>query len=454
MEFIKNTFSNSTHRFTLFGRSVSKISIFILMTFFLLLQKEANSQTHSNITIGTTATTTTGGWSGSGTSIDPYKFTPTATTSYILNTDLEAKLNSANGYVLITTQISPTGTTVAGTGTVIFSTGITGTSTNSSDKTFTITANSNITINTSCILSLTTNTDAASSKANYSYKVTNLDFTSATGNIVINSPIKTIPQSTSYAAKGANGGNVKLTTTIGTITVASSGSIETNGQQNTNTVDYFVDTRPFKYPGGDGGNITLNGIGGIAISGTVTTYGGIEYLSNYIGSYPGSVTVNTNNVSTTGYFGQTAATTFYAGNFIKKGTGIFEIYSLTFGGRSLANDSVYNAYDTVYAGTLKLMAANALTTIGGVSKFADLYVTGGTAAGGGIFDLGGFNQTVGTISGDGTITSSSGTPTLSLSYNNNKKTTLISTFSGLLTGSLALYKDYTQNTNSNYQVNI
>ena len=451
MKFIKNTSFSLNHRFTLLGRGVSKISIFILITLFVLLQKEAISQTHSNITISTSANSG-GAWSGTGTISDPYKFTPTTATSNILNTDLQTKLN-ANGYVLITTQISPTGTTVSA-GTVIFSTAITGTSTNSSEKTFTITANSTITINTSSNLIMTTSTDAASSQANYSYKVTKLDFTSATGDIVINAPISTIPASTSFAANGAAGGNITLTA-AGIINVAAAGSIQTNGQQNTNGTYHDVAGASKAWSGGYGGNIILNGTGGITIAGLIEAKSGADVLgtSGYEFTYPGSLTVNTNAI--TALNGQTTNTKMSVGNFIKKGTGNFQIYNVGYGGRSLANDSTYNAYDTIYSGKLILMDANALTTtsISGASVFADLVVTSP-----GIFELNGFSQSLGTISGNGTTTSSSGTPTLTLTYNNNKRitagSTLFTTYSGLISGSLSINKTFTQNSNGNYQASV
>ena len=290
MKFIKNTSFSLNHRFTLLGRGVSKISLFILITLFVLLQKEANSQVHSNITISASANSG-GAWTGTGTITDPHKFTPTAATSNILNSDLQTKLNSTNGYVLITTQISATGTTVSA-GTVVFSTAITGTSTNSSEKVFTITANSTITINASSNLSMTTSTDAASSKANYSYKVTKLDFTSATGGIVINSPISTIPASTSYASNGATGGDITLTA-AGIINVVSTGAIQANGQQNTNGTYRDVGGAQKAWSGGYGGNIILNGIGGITVAGLIEAKAGADVLgtSGYEFTYPGSLTV-------------------------------------------------------------------------------------------------------------------------------------------------------------------
>ena len=127
----------------------------------LLVTTVVQSQLFSNITINTSATAN-GTWTGSGTLASPWLFTPTATTSNILNTDLNTKLSS--GHVKIVTNYS-TGTGTSGFGTVTFASAVTGTSANSTDKTFTIIAQNTITISASLILN--SNTDAA----NNTYKI-------------------------------------------------------------------------------------------------------------------------------------------------------------------------------------------------------------------------------------------------------------------------------------------
>jgi autotransporter-associated beta strand protein len=459
MKIIKTLTYKLNQRFSLIGHALLKIS-FLVLVFTLIMHQSINAQTYySNITVGTssgTITTTTGGsWTfvagSNGSSSNPWVFTPNASTAFISQSDLQSKLNTTggNGNVTITTTMS-SGTS-SNTGTVIFTSTITGTSATTSVQTFKITANSTITINTGSALALTTNTDAT----NNTYKVTNIDFTSTIGDIVINSPIQTIPAATSAAANGTTGGNVTLTA-AGVINVTSTGAIQTNGQQNTNGAYHDVGGSQKAWSGGYGGNIILNGTGGISLAGVINASAGVDVLNTggYEYTYPGSLTVNTNATSTN--IGQTSATnTIYIGNLVKKGTGTFQVYAVGYGGRSLANDSTYNSYDTVYSGMLQLMAANALTTrnITGSAAFADLVVTSP-----GTFELNGFSQSLGTISGNGTTTSSSGNPTLTLTYNNNKRitvgSTLFTTYSGLISGSLSINKNFSQNSAGNYQSSV
>jgi autotransporter-associated beta strand protein len=93
----------------------------------------------------------------------------------------------------------------------------------------------------------------------------------------------------------------------------------------------------------------------------------------------------------------------------------------------LSASNTYSGGTIVDAGTVALGTNNALLSTGALT------VTG-TGGPGGTFDMAGFNQTVGTLSdggtNTGTVTSSSGTPTLTL---NNA-----STFSGTISGGLAL----------------
>ena len=92
------------------SKGVYKLLAIFILSFFVL-SPELNAQyLHSNITINTTATSG-GAWAGSGTDASPYIFTPTAATSNILNTELQTKLNAANGNVIINTQYTA-GTTI------------------------------------------------------------------------------------------------------------------------------------------------------------------------------------------------------------------------------------------------------------------------------------------------------------------------------------------------------
>ncbi len=119
----------------------------------------------------------------------------------------------------------------------------------------------------------------------------------------------------------------------------------------------------------------------------------------------GTLTAGGGNTSTT-FSGVMSET----GNFVKAGTGI-----TTFSGVN-----TYTGTTTVSAGTLRLGVANALNS-----------ATAITVAGGAIFDLNNFSDTVGSVAGAGSITLGSGT--LTAGWDNTS-----TTFSGVIseTGSL------------------
>jgi fibronectin-binding autotransporter adhesin len=86
--------------------------------------------------------------------------------------------------------------------------------------------------------------------------------------------------------------------------------------------------------------------------------------------------------------------------------------------------NTYAGATTVSGGTLKAGIANAIATTSALA-----------VSSGATFDLGGFNQQVGALSGSGTVTTTSGAPTLTVSQTTN------STFNGALSGTgLALNK--------------
>ena len=65
MELFKHIYHYLNNRFGLMERSVSKISVYILLVVFSFIQKDSNAQTQSNITISTSVTSG-GVWSGNG----------------------------------------------------------------------------------------------------------------------------------------------------------------------------------------------------------------------------------------------------------------------------------------------------------------------------------------------------------------------------------------------------
>ena len=401
-----------------------KWKIFILAFFMIGLNQIVFAQTNqSNITISTSPNSN-GAWTGAGTIASPFIFTPTALNSNILSTDLVTKLNT--GYVTINTAY--TGGTV-GAGTIVFSTPITSTSSLTTARKFVINAYGNITVSNAITLSTT------NAVGNENYLSSSIEFNSSNGNININALVKTIPSnmvSTSILT-GANGGDITLTASAGIISMSNLGSLESNGQYNPNPST--------SAKGGNGGNIILNGINGISLLGALKTDAGNRGLGSYIGSFPGNLTVNTNNTAVTSNVndGQGASTfTFSIGNLIKQGTGTFSLKSSTYGGYVTPGYNIYSPSVTVSAGTLRLLGATSLY------DFADIVIASGAT-----FNLNAFSETISTIEGAGTITSATAA-TLTLLYNNPDPAKLITTFSGTISGAISLYKTSNQVDNHGY----
>lgn len=356
-----------------------KWKIFILAFFMLGLNQIIVAQTNQATINITTAANSGGAWSGSGTQASPFVYTPSSSTVNILSTDLVTKLNT--GYVTINTAF--TGGT--GNGTVTFGTAVTSTSSVTTARKFVINAYGNITVSNALTLT-TTNT-----AGNQNYLSSSIEFNSSNGNIYINALVKTIPSNmvSTTILTGANGGDITLTASAGVISMSSAGSLESNGQYNPNPST--------SAKGGNGGNIILNGINGISLLGALKTDAGNRGLGSYIGSFPGNLTVNTNNATvTTGggvNDGQGASTfTLSIGNLIKQGTGTFSLKSSTYGGYLTPGYNIYSPSVSVSAGKLRLLGATSLY------DYADI-----TIASGATFDLNAFSETISTIEGGGQL---------------------------------------------------
>ena len=267
---------------------------------------------HVNITIS--ASTLGGTWSGTGTLLNPYTFTPSGTaTATISATELATAINTY-AYVKITTATTGNG---ASSGTVTFSSPVNSTSALSgTDRRFSVTAYSSIIISSS--ISLTT----SNISGNENFKSSDIEFISETGNITIGSSVTTTPSVafseslSSYVA----GGNISLTCSspTGVISVTSSGSlIAVGGNNNNSTV-----TAP-----GRGGDVSLVGPGGITINGLINTSSGLNRNQLKQNGVAGTLTVNTNAASTVGGAndGQSTSTQFSIGAFTKEGTGNFVV---------------------------------------------------------------------------------------------------------------------------------
>ncbi|NBV01384.1 MAG: hypothetical protein EBS31_08175, partial [Burkholderiaceae bacterium] len=212
-----------------------------------------------------------------------------------------------------------------------------------------------------------------STASNFGYDV---DF-SAVGNVLLNSSLSTSGQSAAASSQSvrSNGGNVVLSAggyvKVGGSITASGGTNSSTGGTNSN-----------------GGNVSITGPGGVTMTSGITTLG--------VGGIAGVITINSGNGTVTSGGGVNdgqVSGLIQGGNFVKSGAGIFVI----------KGSNTYSGSTTISAGTLRLGAANSIPTGTGLT------VTG-------TLDLGGFNQTVSSLSGAGLISSSgSGTLVLTVS---------------------------------------
>uniref|UniRef100_UPI00404B3F38 beta strand repeat-containing protein n=1 Tax=Candidatus Nanopelagicus sp. TaxID=2518620 RepID=UPI00404B3F38 len=293
----------------------------------------------SNIIINTLATTG-GSWNASA----PWVFTVSADNANIKYTDLQTKLGT--GSVTINTS-NATGTQM---GSVILNAGantLTAYNNGSTSRSFTINANSDITI-TSGINLTTLNTSSFTSLVGW--PSAGLNLTSTTGNITIVGAIATTPATVNTyngVGYGGLGGSVVINA-AGVVNI--SGVITTNGGGN-NLNNYYAGSG-----GGNGGDVSITGTGGVKISNTINSYNGANSRYQYQNGKPGNLTISTDNATLTSggvNDGQTAGA-FYVGSITKNGTGIFQIKTSSYGGNDNASVALYRSVTTVNAGTLKL----------------------------------------------------------------------------------------------------
>jgi fibronectin-binding autotransporter adhesin len=382
---------------------------------------------HVNITVGT-ASTTGGTWFGTGTLSDPRLFTPSGTsTANILNTELATAINTY-AYVKITTATSGIGTS---SGTVIFSAPVNSTALSSSTfaiRKFTVTAYSTITV--SSTISLTT----PNVTGNDNIKSSDIEFISETGNIIISSAITTTPSASTSTNTSTYvaGGNISITSNAanGVISITSSGSLNTVGGLNSSVSPNFnINTTP-----GRGGDISLTGLGGITLSGNIDASSGLNYNFLKQNGVAGTLTVNTNATTiTTGGSndGQSNSAAFEIGNFTKEGTGNFKVKSLIWGGYPNLGTNYNNPNYTINNGTVTIASKNAF------DEKAQIVINTG------ILNLGTYSVTVGSLAGtvNGTLTGGSGS-LLTLQYATNDASFIKTTYDGIITGAISLYKTF------------
>jgi hypothetical protein len=211
-----------------------------------------------NIAISSAATTN-GTWSGA----DPDVFTPSADDANIIYTDIQTRIAAGK---------SVTVTTAGGggqPGNVTISNAITGVPT-ASGKTFLITASGTVTVNSSCVITLTP-------ALNGGVQGTGLTFSAGTG-ISISSNIITSGNSNNNGNGGA-GGAVSLSSTNGTVTAS---DLTTTGAASSNNGG-----------GGAGGTVSITAANAASITvGTITTSGGAAPAGqNQPGGVGGAVTI-------------------------------------------------------------------------------------------------------------------------------------------------------------------
>ena len=364
---------------------------------------------YANINISNLSSTP-GSWGGSGTLASPFVFTPSPATDNInINfADIQNRIVLSDGYVTINTDY--TNGTKAGA--IFINNAITASNATSTKRVLTFSAKKYIYVNQSITLSSSSTSGSVVPEINIS-----------SDSIYINAAVTANGTNTSTSAsKAANGGAITLNSAAGIVKIATTGSLESKGTNNTNTSVGSL--------GGDGGVVSILGQNGLTILGNINTSNGYSNgnTATLNLSRPGTLIVSTTNSTTTTGGGVNDGQTtgvLTIGNLVKNGTGTFPITKSVWGGSAgIGTTSYTSPIDSVNAGTLRLLSTNAL------SDSAHVQVVAGAT-----FDLNNNAEIIGMIEGAGTITSASGTPELKLS--GIFTDSLASTFSGSL-ASIAL----------------
>ena len=338
-----------------------------------------NATGFSNVQV--TASATVGGsWSAAA----PWIFTPNSDNANIIYTDIENKLATGN-VTILTTNASGTQS-----GTVNINVGITALNGVNLGSIFTIEAQSDVTV-TGAI-----NVYASSA----SYSGDKVVINSVTGNILVNGTINTSSISNNYMGTNPrNGGDIILNSMSGWLKV----SAVLNAQGGNN---YDYSNHPTY--SSKGGSISLSGLLGVSVSADLQ----LQSQNSGYNLTNGTLTIADGSNSVGGFNeGQTAGM-IYCGQLIKNGSGTFLVKSMSWNG----SNPTYGG-TTINGGILRPVNPNVLSTSGA------LVVNSGAT-----FDMGNNSQQVGSISGSGTIrSSSSGSYTLTIGSDNSN-----TTFSGLL----------------------
>ena len=237
--------------------------------------------------------------------------------------------------------------------------------------------------------------------------------------------------------RAGNGGNITIDAQT---TVSIAGNIYAQGGDN-NSGNYT------QFYGGYGGDLTVNAPGGFSLSSQINLYAGdaaYYYRTNinhergkYRYTTPGDFTLSTDYSTVTSggvNDGQTSGN-IYAGSLTKNGSGKFKLLNHLYGGwtgNTTQDTNKYTRSLTINSGGILFGDTTAL------DDYTDITMTSSST----VLDLGGSSETVGSIDGQGSITSSSGgNLILTLSYNSNTSTDFSGTIEEGSATSLALYKN-------------
>ncbi|MFZ9236236.1 MAG: beta strand repeat-containing protein, partial [Algoriphagus sp.] len=333
----------------------------------------------------TTSATVGGSWTttGSGSST-LFTFTPTADNANINVVDIQNRLQGSVTPGFGSVRIVTTNGSGTQVGNVNFVVGLSAQNGSTSRYSLQVVSGGDIVVSSS--MSLLGGDWSLSS--NYGYDI---DFSAlGTGNIVLNGSITTSGQSVGACCGSvvrSNGGNVVINASgyvkVGGGITASGG---TNSAGSTSSM---------------GGSVSITGAGGVTLTGGINTFGNLA---------SGLITINSGNgtVTTGGGSGVNdgqVSGVISGGNFVKSGAGVFVI----------KGSNTYSSNTTISGGTLRLGSGSS------IPSGTNLTVTG-------TLDLGGFSQTVRTLSGSGLITSS-GSGALVLTVSDSGEGT---TYSGVI----------------------
>jgi autotransporter-associated beta strand protein len=236
----------------------------------------------------------------------------------------------------------------------------------------------------------------------------------SSGTLTISSTINT----NGYLITVQGTGNVTLSGVIsgsGSITKTGSGRLTLSGA-NTYTGATTINAGTLRISADN----NLGAAPGTATAGRLVLGGGtLAVTTGFTLSANRGISLTTSTVSTIDV--ASSQTLIYGG--IAAGAG--SLSKTSAGTLRLAGNNSYSGETIVNAGTLALDSANER-----ISNSSAL-----TVASGATFAMAGFSETVGSIAGAGTISSASGTPTLSCGANNSD-----TTFSGIISGTIALTK--------------